>query len=401
MSQAAIPKIERLLEKRFGGTARFVPSGRLGIVIACEAFMQCGDGVAMITPICEVVAFAVYAAGMRPVFIDSRTTSPNIDVDLLQSVDKRHINGVIATNLFGIPGDLPRLQRLCRDRGWTLVEDCAQVLESQVRGQQVGTFGDVAIFSFGKYFDEMGAAVICRDRKRLDRVEQLIQRYTAPPALSARIRARAVQMLRRSKAGRLENYARTVLRALLPRSTSPRRRATDTRLPLSVDQFLTDAQAPDPLAGMDGYLSERGTKPYRELPPSARLERLLEKLLDWDRLVLSVREANRKLRHQCPLVDLRLPDGVEPCYLRVPYLTGRRDTIAELAWRTDHVRTENIYDPPLSAYLPVAAFRDVRRFPERDSRWSRELLPVHALHTEALLRAIERSTPPQARPAQA
>lgn len=392
MSQGAIARIEGVLEERFGGTARFVPSGRLALVIACEAFMQRGDNVAMIAPLCEVVAFAVYAAGMRPVFIDSSTASPNIDQALLRSLDRRQINGIIATNLFGIPDDLPRLQRLCRDRGWTLVEDCAQVLESHVEGQQVGTFGDVAIFSFAKYFDEMGAAVIYRDSTRLDRVEQLIQRYSVQPPPGARIRARTVQILRWSKAAWLENYARRILRELFPGSMSSPRPVTDTRLPISVDQFLTDTQVPDPLAGMDRYLSECGAKPYRELPPPARLERLLDKLLDWDQMVLSVREANRKLRQQCPLVDLRLPDAVDPCYLRVPFLTGRRDIIAALAWRTEGVRTECIYNPPLPEYLPAATFGDVRRFPKRDQRWSREILPIHPLHAQPFLRAISKSS---------
>ena len=162
MSRTVITEIERIVEERLGATVRFVPSARLALVIGCEALLRRGDGVAMISPLCEVVAFCAYAAGVRPVFVDSTQDSPHMDVALLGEVEPTRLQAVIATNLYGIPEALPELREVCKRRNWALIEDAAQVLDSTVDGATVGTFGDVTILSFKKFFDEDCGAIICR-----------------------------------------------------------------------------------------------------------------------------------------------------------------------------------------------------------------------------------------------
>jgi dTDP-4-amino-4,6-dideoxygalactose transaminase len=72
---------------------------------------------------------------------------------------------LIATHLFGIPADIPALQKALP--GLPIVEDCCQSFGSTLDGNPVGSFGDAAIFSFGpgKRHDvgELGALVL-RDR---------------------------------------------------------------------------------------------------------------------------------------------------------------------------------------------------------------------------------------------
>jgi dTDP-4-amino-4,6-dideoxygalactose transaminase len=48
----------------------------------------------------------------------------------------------------GAPGDAPGLAEIAKDRGIFLLEDCAQCVGGRIDGRSVGTFGDIAIFSF-------------------------------------------------------------------------------------------------------------------------------------------------------------------------------------------------------------------------------------------------------------
>jgi dTDP-4-amino-4,6-dideoxygalactose transaminase len=55
---------------------------------------------------------------------------------------------IIAVHLAGWPCDLAPIQALARARGLKLIEDCAQAVGASYRGRPVGSFGDLAAFSF-------------------------------------------------------------------------------------------------------------------------------------------------------------------------------------------------------------------------------------------------------------
>ena len=50
----------------------------------------------------------------------------------------------------GFPQDAPGWLRWCRERGLLLIEDAAQAWLASVGGRPLGSFGDMAIFSFYK-----------------------------------------------------------------------------------------------------------------------------------------------------------------------------------------------------------------------------------------------------------
>src|SRR6185437_12331471 len=56
--------------------------------------------------------------------------------------------GVIAVHMSGAPGDIKAIQKVAKRHGLFLLEDCAQCAGGSIDGQKVGTFGDMAIFSF-------------------------------------------------------------------------------------------------------------------------------------------------------------------------------------------------------------------------------------------------------------
>ena len=56
--------------------------------------------------------------------------------------------GIIMVHMSGAPGNAKAIQKIARDHKIFLLEDCAQCNGGSIKGQKVGTFGDMGIFSF-------------------------------------------------------------------------------------------------------------------------------------------------------------------------------------------------------------------------------------------------------------
>jgi len=55
---------------------------------------------------------------------------------------------VMAVHLYGHPCEMKSLMSICKEYGLLLIEDCAEAFGTYYHDQHVGTFGDVATFSF-------------------------------------------------------------------------------------------------------------------------------------------------------------------------------------------------------------------------------------------------------------
>jgi dTDP-4-amino-4,6-dideoxygalactose transaminase len=98
---------------------------------------------------CYSVAASVLKAGLRPRIVDVVPETLDYDHDRLARTDVSRVLAVIATNLYGLPNDMPRLASLTRDAGIFLVDDAAQALGARF-GRASGTWGDAGLYSFDK-----------------------------------------------------------------------------------------------------------------------------------------------------------------------------------------------------------------------------------------------------------
>jgi perosamine synthetase len=110
-----------------------------------------GDEV-LTTPFTFVAtANSILHAGAIPVFADVDPVTYNLSPKAAQKVlDRRghKIKAILAVHLFGHPADVHGLSALCKKKGLSLVEDCAQAHGAALGGKRVGTFGRTASFSF-------------------------------------------------------------------------------------------------------------------------------------------------------------------------------------------------------------------------------------------------------------
>ena len=115
-------------------------------------------------------AEAVFLAGATPVFCDVSPTTFNMRRKDVLAVISNKVVGVIATHLYGQPCEIKEIVDLARERQIWVMEDCAQAHGATVDGKKVGTFGDIASYSFypGKNLGALGdAGALVTNKKSL------------------------------------------------------------------------------------------------------------------------------------------------------------------------------------------------------------------------------------------
>ena len=125
-----------------------VSSGTGALHTALSA-LGVGPGQEIIVPAYMWVAVvaAVVNLGAIPILADIDDTFGIDPEDLLRRVTPR-TRGIIAVHMSGAPINVTPIAKIARERGLFLLEDCAQANGANIGGQKVGTFGDMAVFSF-------------------------------------------------------------------------------------------------------------------------------------------------------------------------------------------------------------------------------------------------------------
>ncbi len=138
------------------GQAVGVASGTDALELALRA-CEIGPGQAVIAPSHTAVATiaAIERAGARPVLIDIDPLTYTITAADVEAVLRTHRDfdgcrpaAVIPVHLYGNPAEMPALLDVAARHRLRVIEDCAQSTGARQGGRRMGTFGDLAAFSF-------------------------------------------------------------------------------------------------------------------------------------------------------------------------------------------------------------------------------------------------------------
>jgi len=111
-------------------------------------------------------------AGGRVVFCDTHEETFTIDpIEIERKITAATV-GIVPVHLYGQAADMGAIMAIARKRNLWVIEDCAQAHLASYKGQLVGTFGNVATFSFypGKNLAAYGDAgcVVTNDDRLAD-----------------------------------------------------------------------------------------------------------------------------------------------------------------------------------------------------------------------------------------
>ena len=141
-------------EKAFGNfigsqNITSVSNGTVAIHLALEAIgIKAGDEV--IVPTLTYVASinTILQTGATPVFVDSVEETWQIDSADVQKKITPRTKAIMAVHLYGQACEIDKLVAICKKHNLMLIEDCAEAFGTYYKGKHVGTFGDIATFSF-------------------------------------------------------------------------------------------------------------------------------------------------------------------------------------------------------------------------------------------------------------
>jgi dTDP-4-amino-4,6-dideoxygalactose transaminase len=337
--------------------AVLLPNARFGLYAAAREMLSPGDPV-LISPItCRTVVEALWAAEVRPVFLDIEPASGNIDVSRIPDTLLRSAKAIVTTNLYGNPDGALELSRMARAHGLLLIEDCAHVLGTSIEGRQIGGIGDVSVFSFKKYFGEPGGVVTLRNEDAARRVRARVARETGEPTAHDE-RARYLQFLLCQITG--PSVASAVSSLARPLGTGDAAAARENR-----------------------RFSKLGPKP---MPSTAALLRVAGLLSRRTELISERIDAARKLRAQCPLEPKITPYQANVCPMVVPFGSPRRDQL--IGWlREGGIQTYFLYAPPMNRLFGDLA-QSHKIDADRIDHWCRTIFPIDLRYTRQALDAI-------------
>lgn len=136
-----------------------------------------GDEVITVSHTAVATVAAIRLAGATPVLVDIDPATYTMAPAALAAAITPQTKAIIPVHLYGHPAALDEILALAAAHAIPVIEDCAQAHGARYRGQAVGTFGDLACFSFyptknlGALGD--GGAVVGRDPALMERVRSL------------------------------------------------------------------------------------------------------------------------------------------------------------------------------------------------------------------------------------
>lgn len=147
------PEVQTLeaLAKNYIGSAHAVSvnSATSGLYAAIGALgLGFGDEVIVSPYTISTCAVAPLVYGAIPVFADVERETGCLDPESIRRNLTPRTKAILVVHQFGIPADMESIMDIACEHDLKVIEDCAQAWGAKFKGQNVGTFGDIGVFSF-------------------------------------------------------------------------------------------------------------------------------------------------------------------------------------------------------------------------------------------------------------
>jgi len=162
-----------------------VQSGHDAILISLLALgIGSGDEVITVDNGCPSVPVAISHTDATPVFVDIDERTYNIDPARIEEAITPRTKVILPIHSYGQPYDVRAVRQVAEEKGLLVMEDASIAAGARYKGQRVGAFGDVGVFSlsYGKILNALGSAgMITTDRPDVARRAQFLREYGFRP----------------------------------------------------------------------------------------------------------------------------------------------------------------------------------------------------------------------------
>lgn len=147
-------------------------NGHLGLEMSLQILNLTGEVIT--TPFTFAsTTHAIVRNGLKPVFCDIRPDDYTIDPERIEALITDRTSAIVPVHVYGHICDVDAIKDIADRHGLKVIYDAAHAFGESYRGESVGCFGDLSMFSFHatKVFNSIeGGAVSFTDEKYLHRL---------------------------------------------------------------------------------------------------------------------------------------------------------------------------------------------------------------------------------------
>ncbi|WP_232001806.1 dTDP-4-amino-4,6-dideoxygalactose transaminase [Mycobacterium sp. 852014-52450_SCH5900713] len=176
-------RAQRMLEEAFGAKRVLLTTSCTSALemaaLLCD--LQPGDEVIVPSYAFVSTANAFVLRGGRPVFVDIRADTLNIDERLIEQAITPRTRAIVPIHYAGISCEMDAIMDIADRHGLLVVEDAAQGVSARYRGRWLGTIGHLGCYSFHETKNIScgeGGALVVNDPAMVDRAEILREKGT-------------------------------------------------------------------------------------------------------------------------------------------------------------------------------------------------------------------------------
>jgi dTDP-4-amino-4,6-dideoxygalactose transaminase len=174
---------EKLLQNRFN-------AGRILLTTSCTAALEMAALLCDLQPGDEVIvpsytfvstANAAVLRGAKPVFVDIRPDTLNIDERLVEAAVTPRTRAIFPIHYAGVACEMDEIMAIAHRHNLLVVEDAAQGVYAKYKGQWLGTIGHMGCYSFHEtknFSCGEGGALVVNDPRLEKRAEILREKGT-------------------------------------------------------------------------------------------------------------------------------------------------------------------------------------------------------------------------------
>lgn len=123
-------------------------SGTDGLTLAIKALELKENDEVIVPANVYPSVFGIALSGVKVRLVDVDEDSLNISPEAIEKTINRNTKAILIVHLYGNPANISDVKKIAKKYKLYLIEDCAQAIGAGYRNKKVGSFGDIAIFSF-------------------------------------------------------------------------------------------------------------------------------------------------------------------------------------------------------------------------------------------------------------
>ena len=158
-----------------------VNSGASGNYISIAMVKELmGTGEVIVPPIGWVSDISsVTQLGMTPVFVDVSLDDFNITAENIKNAITSETKAIVLVHTLGFPAINDEIIQLAKENNIMLIEDCCEAHGATYKGQRVGSFGDISLFSFyfGHHITTIEGGTVCVNDDKLYDLAKLFRSH--------------------------------------------------------------------------------------------------------------------------------------------------------------------------------------------------------------------------------